>query len=217
VLQRARKWSRRHQSVVATATVTTVLALAVAVGILGVSYRQLRLEQARTQAKYEIAEDSFRRAIDLADKMLEVAEKDLASRPDLEPTRRRLAETALKHLREFADDEREDAAVRFRAGMACWRIGDLLKLLGKHKEAEEAYDRGIGLLGPLADEAPKNREYRRELALAHYGRAALCWELGRMREAEEANRQARDLQAALLDEDADSPRYRYDLSRTHRQ
>ncbi|HZT81377.1 MAG TPA: serine/threonine-protein kinase, partial [Gemmataceae bacterium] len=215
--QRLRKWRRRHSAVVTTATVAAVLALAAALGILGVSYHQLRREQAKTQAKLEIAEESFRRAIELADKVLDVTEKELAAMPHLEPTRQRLATTAQNHLQAFADDDREDPAVRFRAGMASRRIGDLRRVLGKHEEAEQAYARAIVLLDSLADEEPKKREYRRELALAHVSRSALFWELGRMREAAADNQKARDLQTALLGEDADSPKYRFDLSRSHRQ
>lgn len=108
LVDRARKWSRRHPSVVAAA----VLLLLVCIAGLLVNNWMIGQEQAKTQAalanERQRAADA-QRALDL---LVEVAEQELAQRPDLQALRRRLLETALNYYQDFIETHGGDAGAQ---------------------------------------------------------------------------------------------------------
>lgn len=102
--ERARKWSRRHPSIVAAA----LLLLLVCVAALLVNNWMITGEQARTksalereQRRAEEAEERFRLARRSVDEMIRLDEEELADRPGLENLRRRMLMSALVFYQEF--------------------------------------------------------------------------------------------------------------------
>src|SRR5262249_26226381 len=111
LLDRARKWTRRHPSFVAAATVLVVFG-AIA---LGASAAAILREKAQTQLAYEAAakaytaekqraqeaDERFRRWRASADEMVRIAEQELTNDPQQIHVRRRLLEAALDYYQEF--------------------------------------------------------------------------------------------------------------------
>jgi serine/threonine protein kinase len=105
-IDRARKWSRRHPSVV----VATVLLLTVCLVGLGISNRMIADEQAKTAQRANEAEELFRQARQAVDVLVEVAEEELADNMYMAQTRKRLLQTALRFYQDFIEERRGDAA-----------------------------------------------------------------------------------------------------------
>jgi eukaryotic-like serine/threonine-protein kinase len=129
MLDRLRKWSRRHRSVVVSAT------LLLAMGVIGLVVTTLLLarEQAETKAAYERerqkareAEESFRQALRAVNFFAQVSEEDLANIPPLQGLRRRLLEEALNYYQGFLDQRRDDPTLREELAASHARVNKLL-------------------------------------------------------------------------------------------
>ncbi len=100
LLERLRKWGRRHPAFVAVMFVTLLIS--------GVSNWLITQANIRTQAALDAerlrareAEQRFSQARKAVDLLIEVCENDLADKPHLEQLRKRLLETALVYYQEF--------------------------------------------------------------------------------------------------------------------
>lgn len=110
LLDRARKWSRRHPG----AAIATMSAMAlIAVLSLASQYR-ISLEQQRTKdalAREEQraveAEQRFQQARQAVDAMFQISEEELADKPS-EGARRRILEIVLNYYQDFIDQRRGD-------------------------------------------------------------------------------------------------------------
>jgi serine/threonine protein kinase len=129
VVDRMRKWSRRHRSVVVSA------ALLLAMGIVGLLVTALLLarEQAATQAAYERerqkareAERNFRDARRAVDDLLAVGEHELANLPPLQGLRRRLLEEGLAYYKGFLEQSRDDPDLQAELAASHARVTRLL-------------------------------------------------------------------------------------------
>ncbi len=114
VLERARKWSRRHPAVVVAGLIVMVVSL---LGLL-VSNWMIAKEQAKTRVALtneKARATEARHAIDL---LVDITEQELASQPFLQPVRRRLLQAALDYYQGFIETHDNDAAalVELRAG-----------------------------------------------------------------------------------------------------
>lgn len=94
---RARKWMRRHPSVVGAAVLLLIC------GVIGlmVTTALVAREQAATKARAEEAETRFELARRAADEMIQLAEEELLDNPWQEGLRKRLLEAALEYYQEF--------------------------------------------------------------------------------------------------------------------
>ncbi|HWB12574.1 MAG TPA: serine/threonine-protein kinase [Pirellulales bacterium] len=105
-IDRARKWSRRHPSVV----VATVLLLTVCLVALAISNRMIAQEQAKTAQRANEAEELFRQARQTVDVFVKVSEDELADNFYMAQTRKRLLLTALGFYQDLIEQRRGDAA-----------------------------------------------------------------------------------------------------------
>jgi serine/threonine protein kinase/tetratricopeptide (TPR) repeat protein len=218
---RFRKFARRNKTVLMT---STMVACALVVGTAIATWQAIRARQAEGLVQVELrekdeqfkrAEGNFLQTLNAVDELLtEVGEKELWSVPQLEQVRRRLLEKALKFFQEFLKARSEDSTVRFEAGLAYRRVGDIQRLLGRHGPAEEACQKAIDQLDDLSGEHPQKPLYRHELARAYSSRATILAELGRREAMEQDYRQARVLLETLAKEYPDRPDYRADLAST---
>ncbi len=111
LIQRTRKWSRRHPSVVIAGMVLLIAGIA---GLLVNSWMVTR-EQAKTkqrakeaEERFQLAEERFYLAQDSVDDLIEIAQEELADNPGLQNLRKRLLEAALTYYQKFIEQRRDD-------------------------------------------------------------------------------------------------------------
>ncbi len=198
------RWAKRHRTAVASAAallITAVVALSVSTVLIGKERDEARRQ--RQQA---------RKAVD--DNYTRVAETWLADR--LDPLQREFLEKALAYYRDFAGPDAGDPTLRQERGRAYLRMGDVLRKLGRHDEAEPAYRQSIEILATLASEQPTVREHRDALAEATFRlglEQASKFKSVQHDEAAQLFREAAATQEALL-ADAPSTARRVALGRT---
>jgi serine/threonine protein kinase len=129
LVERARKWSRRHPSFVAGG----VLLLLVCIAGLLVNNRMIADEQANTaaalereQQRAEEAEKRFRQARETVDVLVDVCEEELADLPHLERVRQRLLEMAVGYYRDFMEQRQGDAGAQAELAAGETRVRRLL-------------------------------------------------------------------------------------------
>ncbi|HEV3342816.1 MAG TPA: serine/threonine-protein kinase [Pirellulales bacterium] len=104
-IDRARKWSRRHPSVV----VAAMLLLTVSLVALAINNRMIAQEQAKTAQRANEAEELFRQARQAVDVLVELSEEELADNFYMAQTRKRLLQTALGFYQDLIEQRRGDA------------------------------------------------------------------------------------------------------------
>lgn len=111
LVDRVRKWGRRHPSMV----VAGVLLLVFSIAGLMVNNYMLAGEKRRTEEAYKLermradeADYQFRRARGLVDVLIQICEEDLGDKPFLQGLRRLILETALSYHKGFIDQRQDD-------------------------------------------------------------------------------------------------------------
>lgn len=109
----ARKWARRHPSTVAG---TLLLLLLLSVGLF-IHNRSITYEQSQTTAalgrekvRSKEAEQSFQQARQAVDLLIEISDDELADKPQLQATRKRLLNAALAYYQDFIAQRRDNPA-----------------------------------------------------------------------------------------------------------
>ena len=128
LLDRLRKWSRRHPAIV----VAAVLLLAVtAVGSLVANWL-ITNEQLKTAAALDgqrqrarEAEARFAQARQAVDTLFQISEEELADRPN-DQTRKRILEVVLSHYEEFIEQRRGDEASQAELAQVQERVKTIL-------------------------------------------------------------------------------------------
>ncbi len=167
LVDRSRKWLRRHPSVVGA----TVLFLIFGVIVLGASTAVVVREQTRTKDAYDRerqraqeADDRFKLAQRSADEMIRMAKEELADQPHLQTLRIQMLESALAYYQELIEMRRNDPSAQAELALTRDRVKRILDDL--------ALLQGSSQLALLKDTAVLNdlgldestREQARELA-----------------------------------------------------
>jgi serine/threonine-protein kinase len=209
--RRARRWARRHRSLVSGAAAALLAGVACLVAVMGLQFQ--------ANSRLKAANQSERRAHDLAQRRLAVAmtairgyhsgfaDDTLARDPKMEPLRNKLLSTALEFYKRLGDllEEGQDPRTRAELADAFASVAELLRYNGSQADALAAYGRELSLREALADDDPDGR-HRRALARTVRDVAMLQYFGGRLDEAERAARRAIDLGEALLAARAPSAR-----------
>ncbi len=178
LVQRARKWLRRHPSVSVAAVVLLVLLAAgstVSAWLIRGEQENTRAEQEKTRLAFERerqraeeAEARFRLARRSVDKLIVLAEEELAGRPEMDGLRKRLLEEALVYYQELIQQRRDepDAQAELTATQAHVReiLDDLLVLQGAGQLALLANPGVLADLRPSAEQREQITEWSRRLA-----------------------------------------------------
>jgi serine/threonine protein kinase len=220
LVQRARKWARRHKPVVWSAAVVLLVAL-VAVTLL--TWREKRwadralaevsAEQTRTQAALAEAEANLLLARQAVDEIYQPVAEQLAVLPHMQPYQRDVLEKALRFYQEFAQRKSSDPSIRLEAARASLAVHNIKWSLGHRSvDYEPACREVIAALQQLAQELPSQPRRREVLARAHGTLADLLLGSGRREQAEEHYRQAVRLYGELAAERRDVPGYRRTLA-----
>ena len=159
---RLRRWASRHREAVAGGAAAMLIAIvALGAGTIVVSRQKAETERQRLRAQTH-----FQQARAAVDEMLtELGAKQLADIPQMVGVRRAMLEKALAFHEQFLR-EQNDATTQHDAGMAFQRAGMIRAMLGQYNQAGDAYRRAVELLKRSLEEAPKNTDRRRDLALA---------------------------------------------------
>lgn len=209
------RWARRHRSLVAGAAALVATAIVgLSVGLVLIDRERNQTEKQRKIAvtnaqqaneQRELAEANAERAIqnlrlaqNAADGLLaEVADVDLADIPQMETVRRRLLEKAQAGYTEFLKQKSDNPLIRWGAGRALVRLGDIQSLLGEVAAAEASYTQALAMLESLAKEDATNVEFRRDIARGQHGLGVLLKDANRFDPAETRLRQAIALRTEL--------------------
>jgi hypothetical protein len=174
---RARKWLRRHPSLVAAALLLMAfafVALAVATALVTREEGRTKAALVREQERAREAEARFQLARRAADDMIAMAEEELAGNPSLERLRKRLLEGALAYYQEFIAQHDQDPKAQAELVVTRDRVNRILADL-----ATLQGDRQTGLLREPA--------VLEDLGFSEEQRASLA-ELNRRLDAERRDR-----------------------------
>jgi serine/threonine protein kinase/Tfp pilus assembly protein PilF len=212
LLQRLRKWMRRHQAIVTAAFLSLVLAvivLSIATVTIARARNEIQIERDRADARSRQA----RRAVDQM--FVQVAEKWLSLQVRLEPVQEEFLRKALALYEEFTTEESSDPQAQFERGRAFRRIGDVRRRLARLTQAEEAYREAIAILKNLAEEHPDRPDYREELAFGHNNLGTLLAHVGQRTQAEKEYREGLALRAQLAAEFPTEAKYAWQNAASH--
>jgi tetratricopeptide (TPR) repeat protein/tRNA A-37 threonylcarbamoyl transferase component Bud32 len=210
LIDRARKWTRRHKAVVVAAVLLWMLA---SVGLVASTVLVWR-ERQRAEAERQRAEANFQQARQAVDQMLtHVAESQLLDVSHTETLRRELLEHALQYYQAFLKEKGTDPEVRLDTVNAYRRLGDIQQQLGQSGEAEEAYRQAIAQAEKLVADHPNVPEYQTDLARNYHSLGTLLRTNGKLQEAEQAYRKAFAINEKLAADHPNVPEYRQRLAR----
>jgi tetratricopeptide (TPR) repeat protein len=144
------------------------------------------------------------------------AAKDQEDRSGMDRDRRALLERAARFYEEVALPQSRDPEVRHEAAQARYRLGEILFMFGRRREAEAAYKRALEVLEPLVAEHPRPPGYRQTLAATHNSLGSYIYlYAGRFREAEAAYKRALVLRERLVAQHPDVADFRLGLGKVY--
>jgi len=219
-LERLRKWSRRHKSLVASVSISTLATLLLAVVALAISYVTITREQKRTTQALEDAkaghaaaargrdqaDANLRQALAAMDRMLtRVSNGEQDEVPQSEPVRRRLLEDALQFYEAFLQQRATDPVLQREIARTYQRVGTIHRQLGQPGPAEIAFRRGLAEFERLVSEYPDTPENHVGVADIYTELGVMLWEIpGRDRDAEDAHRRSVDARRRLTADFSDT-------------
>jgi len=221
---RFRKFARRNKGALAAGSSAALVVLVGSV-FLAVSnvliarakdQKEAALDQARinedaAKQQRQLAQENLKTALDAVHQMLtEVADKDLAEVPQMEPVRKALLERALAFYQGFLRQNAADPAMRLEVGKAHYRLGAIHRYLGHHDRAEKALGEAIAQLEQLAGEMPADPAPRVALAESQFALGGVLAGLGRSPEAEKAYLRSLEQLQALAAQFPTERKYRLD-------
>ncbi len=156
LLDRFRKWSRRHPSI----AIAGVLLLAVIAIASLVSNRMIVLEQQKTTAaldreklRAQEAEKSFQQSRQAMDALFQISQEELAGTP-ADGARKRILEVVLGHYEDFIEQRRGDPASQAELTRVQSEVKEILEELNAIQRemqirllARDAVQRELGLAG----------------------------------------------------------------------
>jgi serine/threonine protein kinase len=111
IVDRGRKWLRRHPSVVAATILILAfgsIALAASTLLIGQQQRKTKVALNSEKLRAKEAKDRFNLARQSTDEMIQIADEELSDHPEQQRLRRRLLEAALAYYEKFIDLRQND-------------------------------------------------------------------------------------------------------------
>jgi serine/threonine protein kinase len=177
LLQRLRKFVRRHAGVTATAGVALAVILVLTSLGLAVNNLMMRREKGRTQAANERLQDNLELSLKTLDEIyLQVLEVRLARDPEADQENQELLTKALGFYEQFAQRNEGDPKVRREVASAYDRAGVLHMRLGHHDQASAALGRAEESAIRLRAHFPDDPELKGLLAEIYLHRGQLAYD-----------------------------------------
>jgi tetratricopeptide (TPR) repeat protein len=202
LVERGKRWLRRHRTV--TYAAATVMAVAVAA---------LALSTVLIARQRDRADANAREARRVVDRMYtDVAVMWLARQSHIEPLELHYLQEALEFYEEQMRQTSRDPDIQLATAQAARRVGDIRQKLGDDVAADEAYTRAGQLLQELTAHYPERTNVQSERAVVLNHRGNLLRRRGEWTEAREAYGQARDVFAELVRIETAEPAHRAGLA-----
>lgn len=178
--ERATKWSRRHRTIVISAVVLLVMAVA-GLSVSNVliararsktdnAYTLLTEKQAETKAAYEAealqrarAEQNFQQARQMLDFFVQVSEEELGDTPEVQAVRQKLLEASLGYYQEFLKQVGDDPAAQAQLAASLFRLASVLNETGAKPDALAAFEQAREIQEKLVKEQPDDTNIQRGL------------------------------------------------------
>jgi eukaryotic-like serine/threonine-protein kinase len=203
LLERTLKWSRRRPAIAALIAVSVLSFLALGIGgwwsAAKLFYANQRIIKANELAENERgrAEDNLEQALEAIDGVLTQVSVDLSEVPLMEKPRAKLLKKALALFEHLPREDQKTPKARFQSARAKERLGEVQGLLDNLPDAERAYGDAEAGLRELVASAPKQPEYRTELARTYHDEGMLYRKKGLLKEAEHSFREAMEQRTDL--------------------
>ena len=215
LVDRATKWARRHQSLVAMAAVCAILlSIVSSVGMVLISREKARVEVSRESAdeSFRLAEDSYDKAREMLDRLgVQMADR-LVEVPGSESVREQLLADTLKFYRHFIERAADDPKLLHQLALAHFKSGVIKAKLGSTDQAVTEYTDAQALLEDLVSAAPDNDKLLSQLALTHNNLAILAAARRDQIEARNRFEQAIHMQRQLAANNPGEPDYAAQLA-----
>ena len=219
LVERAVKWSHRHRSLVVTALLFMVVALAT----LSVSTALIWREKARTEAALDQtevlrmrAQSNYENARNAVDEMTRVVERQLAGPTAVGQTRAELLLKAQRYYEGFVEANSKDPEVLEETARSCRRVADIHMKLGQYDEAEQTLQNAIDLFGRLVSE-PRDPNQSVLLADLYVALSDAHQKQGDLGRAESAYRSTIDVLQVVPDQSSVMPDARWKLAAAYRE
>lgn len=131
LIDRVRKWSRRHPSLVVAGVLLLLVIAASATGTAWiVSFEQQKTANAlgREKQRAQEAEQRYQQARKAVDTLFQISEEELTDRP-MEEARKRILEVVLTHYEQFMEQREGDVASQAELAQAQNKVKSLLREL----------------------------------------------------------------------------------------
>jgi serine/threonine protein kinase/tetratricopeptide (TPR) repeat protein len=233
--QRLARWSRRHRPLVASTVLLLLMALVglslstwliwrekeetqaargraeAAAAVASAQRTKAQQQEALAKGHQQTAEKNLRRALEVLEQSLLVAEVRLPRLQGPDGPDRELLLHVLDAYQALVRENQDNPAVRHQIALGYGRVGSLQQKLGRSREAEKSFHQSIALFKKLLEESSRNPTYRRELGRAYTALGILLDVTGRRKESERWHRQCLTISRQLAREFPREPKYRSDI------
>jgi tetratricopeptide (TPR) repeat protein len=219
LVERMRRWGRRHRSLVSGAAVLLVAGVvALGVGLWAVGREQARTKQALGEAEENLAqaEANLRLARQAVDECFNVAKEHPLFKPSrMEKAKKLLLEKTLPFYRQFRSKNPDDVGLQSDEAEQFVRVAYIQNELGHFDEGLVAFRRAQQIQMEMVESHPEVPRYRYYLATTHNSLGVMLASLGKCAEAIKEYRCALDLQKKLVKDQPQAASYRNSLAGTH--
>jgi serine/threonine protein kinase len=220
LIERAIKWSKRRPALAALIAVSVLSFVALGIGgwysawSLFNANQRIRAANELAEAERSRAEDNLEQALEAIDGVLTQVSVDLTEVPLMEKPRAKLLKKALALFEHLPREDQKTARARFQSARANERLGEVQGLFDKLPESEQAYKEAETRLKELLADAPKQPEYRTELARTYHNEGLLFRKKGLVKEAQQSFEQAVGQRESLAREFPDNTSIARDLAQS---
>jgi serine/threonine-protein kinase len=168
--RRARRWARRHRSIVTgAAAILLTFSLALGVGFFLVNHERLRALEAEAQAKKaeiaanearEEAEEHLRIGLGAVEQLVRLGDQQLITPKEVTDTREQLLSESVRFVGYFRQRHSADPNLEAESAQVARRLANLYRLRGEFDRASRLYDQSRSLIDDLVGRHPRHRDYR---------------------------------------------------------
>jgi tetratricopeptide (TPR) repeat protein len=214
---RARRWSRKHRTLVTSAAAVLLLGLLGSVGFAAVvtgKNRELARQTQRAEAREQMAIDAVKRFRDVV-----VEEPVLKNSPALKALRNKLLKAPLAFFQSLraqlqADQETRPEALA-RLAEAAHDYAHVSQEIGDIEDSLRSHVESLAIWEKLVREQPAKADYQRGLATIEYCRAKMLSDTGHPDQGLESHGKALAIRERLARENPSVTEFQSDLARSH--